>query len=254
MTTLTVCALALAVVAGVRGTWSPCGLSMVSSINPFTEAARGHRYGVTCAWFVTGAVLGGLALGAGTAALALLAGALSTAAALGIACAAALLTLGSDLRIGGFALPVHPRQVEETWLRTYRPWVYAGGFGLQIGLGFTTYIMTAATYLVVVLGALTGSPATALATGALFGLVRGLAVLLGLTAPTPERLRDLHRRIDELDAPALRGAMAAQALVAVAAAATLGGLAGAVAATAVVALLAARPDRVVMRRFDAAHS
>ena len=31
-------ALAVAVVAAVRGMWSPCGLSMLSSLNPVSEA------------------------------------------------------------------------------------------------------------------------------------------------------------------------------------------------------------------------
>ena len=56
-------ALAVAVVAAVRGVWSPCGLSMLSALNPLAERARGHRFGVTAAWYAAGGVLGGALLG-----------------------------------------------------------------------------------------------------------------------------------------------------------------------------------------------
>jgi hypothetical protein len=245
------CALGLAVIAGLRGTWSPCGLSMVSSINPFTERARGHRYAITCAWFLLGAVAGGLALGGGAALLALVVG-VSAQTALALGLVATLVTLCSDLRLGGWSLPIHPRQVEESWLRTYRPWVYGVGFGAQIGVGLATYVMTAATYLVVVLAALSGSPALALLIGGVFGLVRGSAVFLGATARTPEALRVLHRRLDELGPLSLRVAVLAQAAVAVLLAADLAGPAAAVGVAALVTVLAA-PVGLLRRRLAVAH-
>ena len=58
----------IALAAAVRSTWSPCGLSMLSQITPVAEAGRHQRFGRTAAWFVAGAVLGGLTLG-GAAAL-----------------------------------------------------------------------------------------------------------------------------------------------------------------------------------------
>jgi hypothetical protein len=206
------CALVLAVVAGLRGTWSPCGLSMVSSINPFSEAGRGHRYAVTCAWFVLGATLGGLVLGGAMAALAMV---VPSVAALGAG--AALVTVAADA--GLVRIWNHPRQVNEAWLRTYRPWAYASGFGFQIGTGFTTYIMTAATYLLVAVAALAG-PSVALLAGATFGLVRGLAVLLGAFVRSPSQLLALHRRLEQLGPLSLRVAMVVQTAVCVA----LGGL------------------------------
>ena len=47
--------------------WSPCGLSMLSSLNPVSEAARGNRFWLTAVWYVAGAVAGGALLGAGCA-------------------------------------------------------------------------------------------------------------------------------------------------------------------------------------------
>src|SRR4051794_8934264 len=62
-----VLACALAVVAAIRSTWSPCGLSMLSTVTPMAERGRGHRFWVTAAWFVVGALLGGATLGGGAA-------------------------------------------------------------------------------------------------------------------------------------------------------------------------------------------
>ena len=178
--------LAVAAVAGARGTWSPCGLSMISAINPLSERSRGNRFALTAGWFVFGSVLGGLLLGS---AAGLLAGALRPladhpAASLWAGVVACLVALAADRRVAGFQLPLHPRQVNELWLTQYRRWLYAAGFGVQIGIGFATYIMTAATYLVLALAVLTGSPAQAVAIGATFGLVRGLAVLLSARCRT----------------------------------------------------------------------
>ena len=60
-----VVAAVVAIAAAVRSTWSPCGLSMLSTITPFGERAKAHRYAGTATWFVVGAVLGGLTLGVG---------------------------------------------------------------------------------------------------------------------------------------------------------------------------------------------
>jgi hypothetical protein len=70
--------------------------------------------------------------------------------------------------------------------------VYASGFGAQIGAGLATYIMTAAVYLDPILGTLSDSWVFALQMGALFGLVRGLGVLVNAHASGPSELRRLH--------------------------------------------------------------
>jgi len=192
------------VAAAVRGICSPCGLSMVSAINPFTERSRGNRYWLTALWFVAGSVLGGAMLGALAAVGAVLWGSVagsvsvSVSVAAGVGSVGCLVAAASDSSTVRFRLPGHPRQVNEQWLGRYRRWIYACGFGVQIGVGFATYIMTAAVYLTVLLGALSASPATAFAVGLLFGLARGLAVLLSSGARDPAALRRLHRRLDLL--------------------------------------------------------
>ena len=207
-TTVAALGLVVAVAAAARSTWSPCGLSMLSSITPLAERSRGHRFGVTATWFVLGATLGGATLGllaAGLAAVAHATG-LGAATASAAAAVAALVCALSDLRPFGLHLPFHGRQVNEVWLGRYRPWVYAGGFGWQIGTGLATYILTAATYLLIVLATLTANPATAFVLCVVFGLVRGLAVLLAAGITTPERLHAFHRRFDAVG-PVVRAAV-----------------------------------------------
>lgn len=240
----------VAVATALRSTWSPCGVSMLSTIVPLTERGRGHRWGASATWFVLGSTLGGLTLGllvaplaAGIAALDL-----SLTTALGIAAALAAVAVASDLGVGGFRLPGHTRQVNEDWLGVYRPWVYAGGFGWQIGVGLATYTVTAGVYLTMALAALTGSPALAVVLGALFGLTRGLMVLLGARLDAPDRLRAFHRRFEELREPSRRTMIAVQAVVAtVAAGAAWGPLVGVLVggglAVVTVAALVTRPAR-----------
>jgi hypothetical protein len=196
---LTVAAALVAVVAAARSTWSPCGVSMLATVTPLAERGRGHRYRTTAAWFVAGGLAGGASLGLGMAALALgVRGAAPSAVTVAVvACAASILAAASDARLRGFRLPVHHRQVNERWLDQFRPWVYGAGFGWQIGTGLVTYIKTAALYLMIVLAVLTASPVTALAIGALFGLVRGLAVLIGRGITSAATLSAFHRRFTE---------------------------------------------------------
>src|SRR6516164_7419641 len=147
-TTVVVLALVVAVAAAARSTWSPCGQSMLSQITPIGEASRGHRYRVTAIWYVVGAVVGGATLGALIALLAwgVHALALSTTTLLVLAAAVAFAGGLVDSRLLGVGPPFLRRQVNEYWLNKYRAYVYALGFGWQIGTGVTTYIMTAAVF------------------------------------------------------------------------------------------------------------
>ena len=190
MTLLLVLASLVVVAAAARSTWSPCGLSMLSTITPMAERSRGRRWGLTAAWFVLGATLGGATLGLLAVGGALAVGALdlSVATVLGLAAGAALVTAAMDMGIGT-EMPHHRRQVDEVWLDQYRSWVYGLGFGWQIGTGLATYIMTAAVYLTAVMAALqytsairppTASPQTS--EGLFVGLRDGDRAALRLTA------------------------------------------------------------------------
>ena len=213
------CTIVIAFVGGVRSTWSPCGVSMLSTITPLAEKGRGHRWSATATWYLTGSVAGGATLGA---VLALLAAGVhelvpaTTAAATTTAIVAVGLTLLAAAAEAGVApLPVHHRQVNERWLDAYRPWVYATGFGWQIGTGVATYIKTSAVYVLIALAALTGDPLVALSVGLLFGLVRGLAVFTSRGITTTTALASFHRRFMELDRPARATVVVVELAVAV---------------------------------------
>lgn len=225
ITLLVPAAFAAAAVAAARGMWSPCGLSMLSSLNPVSESARGHRFWVTACWYVCGAAVGGAVLGGGCAvgALAFAAIGIDDGWTWALALAGAAVAVVSDSASTRPALPVHPRQVDERWLVKYRRWIYAGGFGAQIGTGFATYIMTAAVYLTALLAVLTGSPLAALLIGLAFGVLRGLAVVVTSRTRTPEGLRHLIARVDRLGEPCLQLARAVEVAVGTLAAWSLGG-------------------------------
>ena len=234
-----VLAIAVAAVAAVRGMWSPCGLSMLSSLNPMAERARGHRPLLTATWYVAGALSGGAVLGLGYALAALGVQPLHWAGTtvFAIAAGCALVAVLSDTRVMGWSLPDHPRQVNERWLTAYRRWIYAAGFGAQIGVGFATYIMTATVYLTALLAVVTGRPATAFAIGLVFGVVRGLGILVTAAVRTPDQLRHLIGRIDALDGASLQVACAVAASVGVVAAWSTAGPALAVVVAVPLALL-----------------
>ena len=230
-------AVPVAVVAAIRGIWSPCGLSMLSSITPMTESGRGNRFSVTAAWFTAGGIVGGLTTGLAAAIVAAGLGTLDLAdtSRWAIGAVLAAVTAAIDLGVAGIELPIFKRQVNDAWLRRYRSWVYGAGFGWQIGTGVATYIMTAAVFLTIGLAALTADPAQALLVGFAFGTVRGSAVYLGRTGTTPAALGRIHARLDAL-APASR---AATAWVQVLAAAVLASFAWSPAAGVAIVALAA---------------
>ena len=206
MEIITVTAAVVALGAATRGVWSPCGLSMLTSINPVSERGRNHRFGVTAGWFIIGGVLGGATLGLGAAILALVVRStgIGLEARLMTGAALALLAVLLDLGLVGVTMPVIRRQVNERWLDEFRGWFYGVGFGWQIGVGVATYVMTAAVGLLVVLGALTAQPIIAMAICVLFGLVRGSWVLLTARVRTPDALRSLLSRLDRLEEPVRR--------------------------------------------------
>ena len=217
---LIVLAVVVACAAAARSTWSPCGLSMLSQLTPLAEAGRGNRFARSAGWFIAGSTLGGLTLGVVMAIGATLVGALgiTTTAALAVTAVLALAAAAIDAGVFGGGPPWLRRQVDEAWLSQYRPWVYAGGFGWQIGAGVTTYVMTAAVPLLILIAALTRNPAAALVLGGLFGLARGCAVLLGARIRTSAALFAAHRQFDAWTAPVRDAVIVVQLAVAVAAA------------------------------------
>src|SRR5262245_49259464 len=165
---------------------------MLASINPLGERSRNRRWGATMAWYVAGSIAGGVVmgvtfglLGEGFDALFTREDNVTALLVLGVG----LVGLAFDLRLFGWRLPTIIRQVDENWIPRYRAWVYAGGFGFQLGLGVVTVVATSAVYLTWALAALAGSVWGGIVIGATFGAVRAMPMLLVARIDSPGLLR-----------------------------------------------------------------
>ncbi len=174
-------------VAGVTGAWSPCGFSMVETIGR-EDRSRATTL-LSCAAFTAGSLCGGV-LTFGTLALAgwLLhdAGeALPAAAAAALALAAAV----GEAR-GTRIVPQIRRQVPEPWRRTMPLPLAAMLYGVLLGMGFTTFVLTWGVWALAAIALALGDPALGLLVGLAFGAGRALPVIaLAPRAGSPAGLR-----------------------------------------------------------------
>lgn len=185
---------------------------MLSSIHPLGERARNNNWGVTVTAFTLGAVLSGAALGAllGLAGRATV-GTSSPTILLGIT-AMAILAAGV-LDLVRVQPPGPKRQVNENWIGTFRGWVYGGGFGLELGVGFLTYIVTWGVFATYASAFLTVTPISGALVGATFGFGRSLTLIAAGYVDRPSRLTSFNRRLASLG-PVVRHATAAAMSVA----------------------------------------
>jgi hypothetical protein len=177
---LTTVLIVAAAAAGVTGAWSPCGFSMVETLAPAGYAGRLRTTLAACATFAAGALAGGTITFGG---LALLGKALGAGGpvALAVAAALALAAAVGEAR-GGRILPQVRRQVPESWRRRLPVPLAAGLYGVLLGLGFTTFILTFAVWALAGVCVAVGDPALGLAVGLAFGAGRLLPVVA--LAPT----------------------------------------------------------------------
>jgi hypothetical protein len=193
-----------AAAAGVTGAWSPCGFSMVETLAPQGYAGRMRVTVAACATFAIGALAGGAITFGG---LALLGQALGTSAP-AVAAAVALAAAIGEAR-GARIVPQVRRQVPESWRRRLPVPLAAGLYGVLLGLGFTTFILTFAVWALAGVSVALGDPALGLAIGLAFGAGRLLPVVVlapagggRLHAAMAERPRIL-RSLRAVDAVAL---------------------------------------------------
>jgi hypothetical protein len=165
---LTVTLATAAFVAGLTGTWSPCGFSMIETIG-----SPQRRVLLACATFFAGACVGGVVTFASLASLGSL---FSTVAATLVAVAIALTAAIAEAR-GAAVAPQIPRQVPEHWRRTLPLPLAAALYGVLLGLGFTTYVLTFAVWALGALVLAAGDPAAGIAVGLAFGAGRALPIV-----------------------------------------------------------------------------
>jgi len=169
---------------------------MLASITPLGERGRQSTWGVTMTAFVIGATAAGAVFGAilGAVGAALLGDAVSgqprLAAFALVACAGVVLELLPR------RIPGPRRQVNEHWLDEFRGWVYGVGFGAQLGLGITTIVTSAATYVTLLAAVLTGDPARGALVVGIYGAVRGITPLVSARVRRPDQLFAMHRWIE----------------------------------------------------------
>jgi hypothetical protein len=184
-------ALALAAfVAGLTGTWSPCGFSMIETIGPTGHSGGRRTTLAASATFALGALAGGaltfvVLSGAG----ALLHSGPGPRATQVVAALVALAAAAGELR-GVRIVPQVRRQVPEHWRRVVALPVAAGLYGILLGLGFTTFVLTLAVWALFGIALALGDPGLGLAVGLAFGLGRLLPVVaLAPFAGTPRGQR-----------------------------------------------------------------
>jgi hypothetical protein len=111
--------------------------------------------------------------------------------------------------------------VNERWLDQYRRWIYAAGFGAQLGTGVVTIVVTSAVYAVLAASFVSASPIAGAGIGAAAGAMRGATLLAGARTTTPQALVKLHERLHSIQRPVRRGTLSAQLALAAAAAVVL---------------------------------
>ena len=175
---------AAALLAGLCGTWSPCGFSMIETIGPI-----GHRGGrpttiAACVTFAVGALVGGvLTFGALALAGAALQGADQTIAYIAAAAVAVVAAL-AELR-GVPILPQLRRQLPEHWRRVMPMPVAAALYGVLLGLGFTTFVLTFGVFALAGIAFALGDPQLGVGIGIAFGVGRALPIVA--VAPLADR-------------------------------------------------------------------
>ena len=207
-----------ALVAGVAGAWSPCGFSMVDTFAPHGYAGRMRVTVVSCAAFAAGALAGGVATFGG---LGLLGFALGTGGGATVAVAVAVLFVAAAGDTAGRRIvPQIRRQVPESWRRVLPLPLAAALYGVLLGLGFTTFVLSFAVYALAAACLALGAPGIGLAVGLAFAAGRIVPVVALAPLQRTERGVDLAAAMAERPGT-LRAIRAAGALATGVAAITL---------------------------------
>ncbi len=182
---------------------------MLASITPLGERGRGNRWTTTAGLFITASAAGGAALGA---VLGLLGSVVLDHVGIGwrLGVLGAALAVGVVWELGRGRVPGPRRQVNERWLDQYRRWIYAAGFGAQLGIGVVTIVVTSAVYGVWAAALVSAQPVAGAAIGAAAGAMRGATLLAGARATSPQRLVGLHERLHSIQRPVRRGGLTVQ--------------------------------------------
>jgi hypothetical protein len=190
---------------------------MLGSLTPLGERSRGHRWFVTVLLFGVASTCAGGLVGSALATLGLLLGMSPrvpwVSPVIGAAAIAGFLIDTGRLRLH---LPSPHRQVNDAWLPTYRRWVYAIGFGGQLGVGFATVVNGSALYVVSAAAFASGAVWRGAAMLGAYGAIRAASLLATRGVRDSAALYALLRRAESARAKTYRMLSGMQALAAAA--------------------------------------
>ncbi len=208
---------AAALLIGATGTFSPCGLSAIDTIGPTGHTGGRRTTAAACATFLPGAIAGGLLTFGSLAWLGQLLHGAGGRAAYVVAAAIALFAAVLEVR-GTRIVPQIRRQLPEHWRRVMPMPLAAALYGVLLGIGFTTFVLSFGVWALAGVSLAIGDPSLGLLLGASFGLGRAIPiVLLAPLAGTAKGIRatELMCERDSVYLGVRRGDAAALLLAAV---------------------------------------
>ncbi len=174
---LEVSLVAAAVLIGLTGAWSPCGFSMVETVGIAGDGGRRWTTVAACATFLPGAVVGGVVTFGSLAALGEAIHGAGGRLAYVLAAAIAIAAAAAEAR-GLRIVPQIRRQLPEAWRWTMPLPVASALYGILLGLGFTTFVLSFGVWALAGISVALGDPEAGLLIGAAFGIGRALPVLV----------------------------------------------------------------------------
>jgi hypothetical protein len=180
---------AAALLIGATGTFSPCGFSVVETLGP-TGHTGGRRVTIAaCAAFLPGAIAGAVLTFGSLAAIGEVAHGAGGRVAYAAAAAIALLAAVLEVR-GTRIVPQIRRQLPEHWRRVMPMPLASVLYGVLLGIGFTTFVLSFGVWALAGISLALGDPELGLLLGVCFGLGRALPVVaLAPLAGTPAGAR-----------------------------------------------------------------
>jgi hypothetical protein len=167
---------AAALLVGATGTFSPCGLSVIETIGPTGHTGGRRITWAACATFVPGATAGGLLTFGSLAALGDVLHGAGGRIAYSVAAAIAILAAVLEVR-GTRIVPQIRRQLPEHWRRVMPMPIAAALYGVLLGLGFTTFVLSFGVWALAGVSLAVGDPALGLIVGAGFGIGRAIPIV-----------------------------------------------------------------------------
>lgn len=174
---------------GATGTWSPCGFSMIETIGPTGHTGGQPTTLAACATFLPGALLGAVFTFGGISLIGAAIPGEAGWASYTVAGVVALLAAIAEAR-GKRIAPQIRRQLPEHWRRIMPMPVAAALYGVLLGLGFTTFVLTFGVWALAGISLALGEPLAGLAIGLGFGVGRAIPIV----ALAPFAARPLGRR------------------------------------------------------------